>query len=69
MHKTQRLRPGTRVTYLDGSGEAFATPDVRIGVPWDGTYRVRQLNRTTGSDRIDHAMILDLHFVVAEQPS
>jgi len=63
---TKPLKPGTRVIYLDGSGEALATPDVRVGAPWDGTYRISQRNQTTGGDRIDHGMILGLHFTVAE---
>lgn len=38
------LTPGTRVRLPDGT-IAFATPDRRIGYPWDGTYRTRQANR------------------------
>ncbi len=63
--RTNRLRPGTQVRMLDGSGFGYATPDVSIGRPFDGTYRVRQANPTTGGDRIEHGFVLGMHFEVA----
>lgn len=49
---TGALRPGTKVRLDDGS-IAHASPDRRVGVPWDGTYRTVQVNQTTGGRRYD----------------
>lgn len=46
------LRPNTRVRLPDGT-IAYASPDVAVGRPFDGTYRTTQRNPVTGGDRID----------------
>lgn len=59
-----KLVPGTRVRLNDGTlGTAY--PDICVGRPFDGTYKVCTPNYVTGGTRVDLGMIRGVHFEVA----
>lgn len=65
--RVDRLAPGTPVSLPDGT-IAYASPDVRVGSRWDGTYRTSQPT-VGGGHRIDIGWQRDQFTVITDSPS